>query len=251
MDALWVGTATVVLKLGPFTILTDPALNVTPTSRYSAGFGLHYRRTEAPAIPPEGLGPVDLVLLSHDEHGDNLDEAGRALLPTAAEVLTTEAGARRLGGNAVGLAPWASTTIEKDGARLRVTAVPARHGPPGSRPVVGPVVGFVVELGDTVIYLSGDTVHTRAVDAIGERFDVDGAFLNVGRAAFPILGPVTMGGRGAAKIVAALDPAWVAPVHCQGWSHFSETPAQTQARLDRAGVGDRVRWLPRGSWTTL
>jgi L-ascorbate metabolism protein UlaG (beta-lactamase superfamily) len=41
------------------------------------------------------IGPIDAVLLSHDHHTDNLDEAGRALLPSANEVLTVVQGGAR------------------------------------------------------------------------------------------------------------------------------------------------------------
>jgi hypothetical protein len=60
-----------------------------------------------PAIAAADLGPVDAMLISHDHHGDNLDTAGRALLPGAGVVLTTTTttGAGRLGGNARGLQP--------------------------------------------------------------------------------------------------------------------------------------------------
>jgi hypothetical protein len=37
-----------------------------------------------PAVAAADLGAIDTVLLSHDHHGDNLDAAGRSLLPTAA-----------------------------------------------------------------------------------------------------------------------------------------------------------------------
>ena len=50
------------------------------------------------------------MLLSHDQHSDNLDHSGRDFCK-AKRVLTTEAGAKRLGGHAEGLAPWASTEL--------------------------------------------------------------------------------------------------------------------------------------------
>ena len=52
-------------------------------------------------LVPSEVGAVDAVLLSHDQHADNLDHAGRAFLPRAARVLTTVIGAPRIGGHAV------------------------------------------------------------------------------------------------------------------------------------------------------
>ena len=50
--------------------------------------------------PPADLDPIDAVLLTHEHHGDNLDTAGRALLPSADVVVTTASGCERLGGAA-------------------------------------------------------------------------------------------------------------------------------------------------------
>ncbi|MGH3769102.1 MAG: hypothetical protein ACRDS0_00940 [Pseudonocardiaceae bacterium] len=49
-----------------------------------------------------------MLLLTHDHHADNLDDAGRALLPSAGAVVTTASGAYRLRG-ACDLTPWATT----------------------------------------------------------------------------------------------------------------------------------------------
>jgi hypothetical protein len=85
------------------------------------------------------LGPIDAVLVSHDHHGDNLDSAGRSLLPAAGAVLTTTTtttGAGRVGGNARGLQPWATTLLEAPGRpTIQITATPCRYGPPLSRPM--------------------------------------------------------------------------------------------------------------------
>jgi hypothetical protein len=76
-----------------------------------------------------------VVLLSHDHHFDNLDHLGRAALTKAQKVLTTEAGASRLGGNAAGMAPWSTVNLtSRDGRVLTVTGAPARQsGKHGSR----------------------------------------------------------------------------------------------------------------------
>jgi hypothetical protein len=69
-----------------------------------------------PAIAATDLGPIDAVLVGHDHHSDNLDSGGRVLLPAARAVLTTTTtGAGRLGGNARGLQPWATTPLEAPG----------------------------------------------------------------------------------------------------------------------------------------
>ena len=96
---------------------------------------------------------MDVVLISHDHHLDNLDEAGRAYLPRAGAVITTAAGAERLGGGAIGLEPWAVTAV----GAISVTAVPAQHGPDGTDHLTGPVIGFVLEAdGLPRVYVSGD-----------------------------------------------------------------------------------------------
>src|SRR5207244_6252597 len=94
-----------------------------------------------PALVAGQIGAVDAVLLSHDQHSDNLDHSGKDFLIQARRVLTTEAGAKRLGGHAEGFAPWATTELSgKDGHSLTITATPARHGPAGIEPMSGDVI---------------------------------------------------------------------------------------------------------------
>ena len=67
---------------------------------------MKHLKTAGPAPSIEQLGKLDAVLLSHDHHFDNLDNAGRAPLSSVGVAYTTNSGAKRLGGNAVGLAPF-------------------------------------------------------------------------------------------------------------------------------------------------
>ena len=137
---------------------------------------------------------MDAVLLSHDHHEDNLDPAGRALLPRAGVVVTTVAGAKRLGGETRGLDPWATTRLEhSDRPSIEITATPCRHGPPLSHPIVGDVVGFGLDWGDQgdgVLWISGDTVLYNGVRQVADRFEVDTALLHLGGVQFPVTGPV-------------------------------------------------------------
>ena len=140
-----IGGPTVLLEVEGWRLLTDPTFDV-PGRRYTFGWGSASRKTTGPAVPAADLPPIDAVLLSHDHHGDNLDTAGRGLLPAAVVVLTTTSGAMRLGGNARALGPWATTRLEAPNKpTIQVTATPCRHGPPLSRPIAGEVTGFALE----------------------------------------------------------------------------------------------------------
>jgi L-ascorbate metabolism protein UlaG (beta-lactamase superfamily) len=244
-----VGTATLLLDFGSVRILTDPALDPAGR-RYGLGFGTSSVKTADPVLPRGGLGTVAAALVSHDQHADNLDASGRQALRTDPLVLTTPAGARRLGSGARGLRAWESADVPGPDGAVRVTAVPARHGPAWLLPAVGPATGFILEpaRGDGAVYVSGDTVWFAGLEEIGRRFAVQVAILHVGAVAFPITGPVryTMNGADAARLAKALDAAVIIPVHYDGWRHFREPKAGVQGAFERAGLGGRVRWLAPG-----
>jgi L-ascorbate metabolism protein UlaG (beta-lactamase superfamily) len=77
-----------------FRLLTGPTFD--PPGQYHPPHTT-LSKTARPALAPEAVGPIDAVLLSHDQHADNLDNSGLAFLPRAGRVLTTLAGAQRLG----------------------------------------------------------------------------------------------------------------------------------------------------------
>src|SRR6478735_4021615 len=122
-----VGGPTALIEVAGWRLLTDPTFDPAGQN-YRFGWGTGSRKLTGPAIAASDLGRIDAVLLSHDHHDDNLDPAGRAMLPSAGTVITTVSGAGRLGGNARGLAPWSSTLLEAPGRpSIEVTATPCRH----------------------------------------------------------------------------------------------------------------------------
>ncbi len=93
-----IGGPTTLIEVEGWRILTDPTFDA-PGRTYKFGWGTSSRKTTGPAIPASEIGPIDAVLLTHEHHADNLDDAGRELLPGVDVVLTTTSGARRLGPN--------------------------------------------------------------------------------------------------------------------------------------------------------
>ena len=207
-----IGGPTVLIEVEGWRLLTDPTFDPAGGS-YRFGWGTGSKKLTGPAIAAADLGRIDAVLLSHDHHDDNLDSAGRELLPGAGTVVTTVPGAKRLGGNARGLAAWESTRLEADGRpSIEVTATPCRHGPPLSHPIVGEVVGFALAWEgqeNGVLWISGDTVLYDGVREVPERLDVDIALIHLGGVRFPVSGPIhyTMTASQAVELCGALRAA--------------------------------------------
>ena len=105
------GTATLLIEVNGARLLTDPVFDPRGT-KHDFGFGFGSTKEYVTAETEDAIGPVDAVLLSHDQHGDNLDARGRAVLARAPRVVTTRSAVRRLGsdnGRITGLAPFEST----------------------------------------------------------------------------------------------------------------------------------------------
>lgn len=255
--ATYIGGPTVLLEVGGFRLLTDPTLDPGGTEYTTAVYTL--RKEEAPAVPAAELPPVDAVLLSHDHHFDNLDRSGRSFVERAPVTFTTIAGAERLGGNALGLAPWTSRMLGAPGRlALRLTGTPARHGPAGGDR--GPVTGFLItdaSMADgpetPAIYISGDTVWYEELESIATRADVRVAVLFGGAARVREVGPahLTMTADEMVTAARAFPRAVIVPLHYAGWAHFSEGRTEIQGAFDAAGLSKRLIWLPPGRATEL
>jgi L-ascorbate metabolism protein UlaG (beta-lactamase superfamily) len=254
LQLTYIGGSTALLELGGLRLLTDPTFDPAGQEYKLPLYSL--RKTMGPAIAPDRVGPVDIVLLSHDHHFDNLDHAGRAMLNGVGRILTTGAGAERLGQNALGLAPWQSFDAPVPNGRiLRIIGTPARHGPPdGDR---GPVVGFALFFADNpadVLYISGDTVWYEGLAEIANRFYVTGAVLFMGAARVPEVGPfhLTLTADEGVQVASVFANATIVPVHFEGWAHYSESRPEIMRAFARAALSHRLRWLEQGiPWQLL
>jgi hypothetical protein len=82
----------VLIELVGFRLLTDPTFDAP--GRYQRAVVIQ-EKTTGPALASAAIGATDAVLLSRDQHIDNLDQSGRAFLPRAGCVFTTPVGAER------------------------------------------------------------------------------------------------------------------------------------------------------------
>ena len=247
-----IGGPTALIELDGLRLLTDPTFDVPGAYKLPH---VTLEKLTGPAITADAVGPVDAVLLSHDQHSDNLDHSGRDFLGSARRVLTTSAGAKRLGAHAEGLAPWDSTVITgSNGVSLTVTACPARHGPAGIEPLSGDVIGFVLTSsapGSRPIYITGDTVWFEGVAEVARRFKA-GVVLPFAGAA-QTRGPfhLTMDTNDTVETARAFPDAVIVPVHTDGWAHFKQTAADLRVSFDTLGFGARLRILEPGVPTLI
>jgi L-ascorbate metabolism protein UlaG (beta-lactamase superfamily) len=249
-----IGGPTALIEVEGWRLLTDPTFDA-PGRKYHIVWGASTRKVTGPGVAVEDVAPVDAVLLTHDHHADNLDDAGRAMLPSTGSVLTTVSGAKRLGGNARGLAAWDATRLDLPGRLpIDVTATPCRHGPRGSHMIVGDVIGFALRWDGQehgVLWISGDTVLYDGVREVADRLQVGTALVHLGGVRFPVTGPVryTMTARQAVELCGLVRPRTAVPIHYEGWSHFQQDRATIERELANAPADVRhsFRFAPIGT----
>ena len=249
-----IGGPTVVIDYGGTCFVTDPTFDEPRECGSMA-------KLTPPAVRASDLGNVDAVLLSHDDHNDNLDIAGREWATSAVPLIVTGPGAaRRLGAPAIGLSIWQTTELDRvDGAGvITVTAVPAVHGPlDGTRDDSGhvnaEVTGFVLQSEALpTLYVSGDNASVLPVSQIAQRFpiiDIAVLFAGASRLETKNQGrPLTSTGARAADIATVLAVPRVVIAHIEGWSIYSETFDDVRTAFSEAGIADRLIAATDGRW---
>jgi len=235
---------TVLIEYAGLRFLTDPTFD--GPGEYPVMPGYSMTKTGASPLGPNEIGQIDAVLLSHDEHDDNLDRGGRAFLPRARVVFTTVSGAGRLGANAHGLEFWDEASLTAPGGTLvTVTGLPARHGPEGSEAISGDVIGFLLTApGHPSVYISGDNASLDYVQQISDRrAPIDTAILFLGGVRHkPMLDAqlVTLDNNQATWVARALGARRVIPAHFEGWAHFQGTRDDLTDAFRAAGLSDRL-----------
>ncbi|HEY4153119.1 MAG TPA: MBL fold metallo-hydrolase [Pseudolysinimonas sp.] len=239
----YVGGPTAILEWAGLRIVTDPTFDAPQV--YEDPEESTLVKTVGPGVARSDLGPVDLVLLSHHGHKDNLDWEGLELIATGVPTLSNQLAASELwGGSVLGFDDWEQHRL----GDATITIVPALHGPPGSLWFGGPVVGFVLEkLGEPTVYVSGDNASLALVEQIAGRFSIDIALLFSGAARVPGLdAALTLTSTDAAAAARLLGSPRVVALHVEDWEHFSENRADLETAFAEAGLSSSLVSTPRG-----
>ena len=249
----WIGGATWLLDVGDVRIGCDPVL--CPKGTVQDYFWFKARRRDAPVFDEADLAAVDLWLLTHP-HEDHLDAQGIARITDTAQVIARA--------NVLPLIPahppdrvrtlaWGERAEQTFGdLQVTVEAIPAIHGVnPLTALLAGGVNGYYLTLRQGAarchVYVTSDTVLKRRVlEAVRGR-PVDILVPNMGAARQGSwMMTLTLSSKMLQKMVAALRPRWIVPVHFHTFDHYVEPIDKVKAWAD-----DSMVILAPGESTTL
>jgi L-ascorbate metabolism protein UlaG (beta-lactamase superfamily) len=255
----FIGTATTLLRIGGFTVLTDPNF-LHRGERAYLGRGLFSKRRTEPSRGVDDLPPVDAVVLSH-LHGDHWDRRARAGLPKQLPIVSTRHAARRLRlqgfENAVALDTWTSHALERGTEQLTITSLPGRHGPGPAAHVLPPVMGSLLEYRSAPsaepfrLYITGDTLMVPELRQITTRYpELDAAVAHLGGTR--ILGLlVTMDARQGADLLELVRPRVAVPIHYDDYTVFRSPLADFRREIGARDLPVDVRYVDRGETVSL
>ncbi|RPA81753.1 Metallo-hydrolase/oxidoreductase [Ascobolus immersus RN42] len=255
-------TATSLIRIRNTTFLTDPIFDSSEVTYLYEPTNVTLVKDHNPAIAIDALPPIHHILLSHEDHPDNLDHLGRTLL-NGRSVLTTPDGHKNLQPRpgVQAMKPWKSIIVDGPGGdKWKITGTPCIHTPPGE------CTGFVLEAADgsfgtdpdnglpRAFWFSGDTIlFPELVEGLKKRFKIVCGLVNLGGAKAPAPDgtefKITMDGKDAEMLVNAIGMEKLVPIHFTGWKHFRQEMGEMKEQLE--GLGERVVWVVPGVETVV
>lgn len=255
----FIGTATLLIRYAGFTILTDPNF-LHMGEHVHIGYGLTSKRLTNPAIDISQLPPFDFVLLSH-MHEDHFDRQVQRELDKGTTIVTTPQAAsalRQIGFPMIEpLNTWETLTVVKGDYKLRITAMPATHGPGIVANALPQVMGSMLEFENANgqilvrIYISGDTLLFEALEEIPRRYpNIDmGIFHLGGTRVMGIM--LTMDARQGLDAVELINAKISIPVHFNDYTVFKSPLEHFQELVKLSGLEERVHYLSHGDTYTF
>lgn len=257
-----IGTATAIVEIDGVTFLTDPFFSPAGSEWPTAPGRDPLKVHEDPALKMDELPHIDAILLSHENHPDNLDELGRQLLD-GRHVVTTDDGAKNLAPrpSVLGFKDWEEREVRIAGKTYRITATPCKHSPGHE------CVGFIVHTEDfgvspdgrpNAIYFTGDTVYIDELAKMADEYHIAIALMNLGKATFPGITSdglpgkpgdslqITMDGHQGARLFRDIKADVLVPMHYESWDHFTQHEKELSKEFEEEGILSQVRWLKPG-----
>jgi L-ascorbate metabolism protein UlaG (beta-lactamase superfamily)/uncharacterized protein YndB with AHSA1/START domain len=258
MDSIsFVGTATTLIRLGSFTLLTDPNF-LHRGQRAYLGKGLWSRRLTEPAMQPADLPALDAVVLSH-LHGDHFDRIARRELDHTVPLVTTEQAAGRLsrhGFAAHGLPVWDTYQLTRGEESLTIESLPGIHARGVLGKLLPPVMGSLLihQVGGQVrrrVYLTGDTLTGDHLDEIRERHpDIDVAVVHLGGTRI-LFATVTMDAAQGLDFLHRVRPRTAVPVHYDDYTVFRSPLSEFLSLVGHDEEDWRIETPARGETVEL
>jgi L-ascorbate metabolism protein UlaG (beta-lactamase superfamily) len=211
---------------------TDPVFAPSGTEYVHSLITL--RLNEDPAISLNALPAVDAVLLSHEDHDDNLDEYARWLLDDR-KVITTPDGAKIFSprSDVRAIRPWQTLDLVARGKEFKVSGIPAVHLP-GGEFIQTASFGYAASGLPNAIYLSGDAIYHSDLLKINDKWHVVATILKLGNAQVSVNASkpkeklqITIGGKDGVRLVKELDAETLIPMH---YSYVVEIPTSRARR---------------------
>jgi L-ascorbate metabolism protein UlaG (beta-lactamase superfamily) len=253
----FVGTATTVIRLGSFTLLTDPNF-LHRGQRAYLGKGLWSKRLTEPSMQPADLPELDAIVLSH-LHGDHFDRVAKAGLARTPPVFTTPKAAERLRDwdfDARGIETWQHDVLVRDDETLSIEALPGLHARGMMGALLPPVMGTLLTHcvhGETQrrVYISGDTLTGDHIGEIATRHPgIDVAVVHLGGTRV-LFHTVTMDDVQGVDFLQRVRPRVAVPVHYDDYGVFRSPLSDFEERAAEAGMAGLVRVVARGGTVSL
>lgn len=252
-ELTFIGNATVLLRVGSFTILTDPNFLHAGEHAY-LGLGLRSKRLLDPAIEIDALPPLDLVVLSH-HHGDHFDHVAAERLDKDLPIITEPHSAAKLRSQAfraaIALETWEQQRIRRGDEDLVITSMPGKHAPQPLSLLLPPVMGSLLELsvaGELRLraYITGDTLlHDRLAEIPRRYPDIDLCLLHLGGTRVAGI-TLTMDAAQGIKALQLVKPRTAVPIHTDDYTVFKSKGDEFRKAVAEADLSTEVRWVDRG-----
>jgi len=218
------------------------AINVIPVAHASlvieTPMGVLYADPVGEPNLYSGLPPADLVLITH-HHGDHLNNETLASVMGSDTTLISNKGAQdKMSSGLAARAQVIGNSETTAFGDIGIEAIAAYNSTKDRMKFhpQGRDNGYVLTIGDTRVYLSGDTEDVPEMRAL-KSIDVALLCMNL---------PFTMDINAAASAVAEFKPSVVIPYHYRGKDGGTQDPIAFAAMLDSAIKVEQGNWYGKG-----